>query len=137
MFESIVKDVHVGEAGVAVKLEFLSGEVEFWFENFLIAVAAYFPAESTDIDKFTVDERHFADELTVVVNDLSFPDDPYGIIAFFALEFDPEFELFPLFCVEEIHQKFGAVALDVEQNFFKYEVGAVLHDEGIDGDFVV
>lgn len=137
MFETIEENVHVGEAGVAVELESLPGEVEFGFDDFFIAVAADFPPETTDIDEFAVDDRHFGDELAFVMYDLSFPYNSDTIITLFAFEFDPEFELFFFFGVKEVHQEFGAVALNVEEYFLEHEVGAVLHEQGVDGDFVV
>lgn len=137
MFEPVEEDVHIGETGVAIELEFLSGEVEFGFDDFFIAVAAYFPAESPDIYDFAINEGHSADELAFVVDDLPFPHYPDTVITLFALEFKPEFELLPFLSVEEVHQDFGAVALNVEEYFFKHEVGAVLHDQGFNGDFVV
>lgn len=42
-----------------------------------------------------------------------------------------------MFGIEEIHQDLRAVALDVEQNFLQYNVGAIVHDEGVESDLVV
>ncbi len=50
--------------------------------------------------------------------DLSFPDNPDAIVALFALELNPQTELLPFLSVKEVYEHFGAVTLDVKEDFF-------------------
>ncbi len=100
---------------MTVDLHFLTWQVEFGFEYLLITITPNLPANATNINNLTIREGHFTYQLSLIMNHLSLPDNPDTIVTLLALELDPQFKLFSLMGVEEVHVHFGAAALYVEQ----------------------
>ncbi len=100
---------------MTVDLHFLTWQVEFGFEYLLITITSNLPANPTNINNLAIREGHLTDQLPLIMNHLSLPDNPDTIVTLLALELDPQFKLFSLMGVEEVHVHFGATALYVEQ----------------------
>jgi hypothetical protein len=122
---------------VTVDLHFLTRQVEFGFEYLLITITSNLPPNATNINNLAIRQGHFTDQLPLIMNDLSLPDNPDTILTLLALELDPQLKLFSLMGVEEVHVHFGAAALYVEQQLLDDQVGTVQHDQGVDCDLVV